>query len=134
MNSKEKLIMYNERVIKEFQNPSNVGEMKDANAVGTVGNATCGDIMKIYMKIEDNVIKDVSFQTFGCAAAIATSSVATSMIKGKTVDEALKITNAEVVETLGGLPAQKLHCSVLAEEAIKAAVNDYLTKYKAGKL
>ena len=81
--------MYNERVIKEFQNPSNVGEMKDANAVGTVGNATCGDIMKIYMKIEDNVIKDVSFQTFGCAAAIATSSVATSRIKGKTVDEAL---------------------------------------------
>ena len=89
--------------------------------------------MKIYMKIEDNIIKDVSFQTFGCAAAIATSSVATSMIKGKTVDEALKITNAEVVETLGGLPAQKLHCSVLAEEAIKAAVNDYLTKYKEGK-
>jgi hypothetical protein len=133
MNSKEKLIMYNERVIKEFQHPSNVGEMKDANAVGTVGNATCGDIMKIYMKIEDNIIKDVSFQTFGCAAAIATSSVATSMIKGKTVDEALKITNAEVVETLGGLPAQKLHCSVLAEEAIKAAVNDYLTKYKEGK-
>jgi hypothetical protein len=133
MNSKEKLIMYNERVIKEFQHPSNVGEMKDANAVGTVGNATCGDIMKIYMKIEDNIIKDVSFQTFGCAAAIATSSVATSMIKGKTVDEALKITNAEVVETLGGLPAQKLHCSVLAEEAIKAAVNDYLTKYKDGK-
>ncbi len=125
--------MYNERVIKEFQHPSNVGEMKDANAVGTVGNATCGDIMKIYMKIEDNIIKDVSFQTFGCAAAIATSSVATSMIKGKTVDEALKITNAEVVETLGGLPAQKLHCSVLAEEAIKAAVNDYLTKYKDGK-
>jgi len=133
MNSKEKLIMYNERVIKEFQHPSNVGEMKDANAVGTVGNATCGDIMKIYMKIEDNIIKDVSFQTFGGAAAIATSSVATSMIKGKTVDEALKITNAEVVETLGGLPAQKLHCSVLAEEAIKAAVNDYLTKYKEGK-
>ena len=125
--------MYNERVIKEFQHPSNVGEMKDANAVGTVGNATSGDIMKIYMKIEDNIIKDVSFQTFGCAAAIATSSVATSMIKGKTVDEALKITNAEVVETLGGLPAQKLHCSVLAEEAIKAAVNDYLTKYKEGK-
>ena len=89
--------------------------------------------MKIYMKIEDNIIKDVSFQTFGCAAAIATSSVATSMIKGKTVDEALKITNAEVVETLGGLPAQQLHCSVLAEEAIKAAVNDYRTKYKEGK-
>lgn len=126
--------MYNERVVKEFQNPQNVGELKDANAVGTVGNATCGDIMKIYMKIEDNVIKDVSFQTFGCAAAIATSSVATSMIKGKTVDEALKITNAQVVETLGGLPAQKLHCSVLAEEAIKAAINDYLKKYKEGKI
>ena len=126
--------MYNERVVKEFQNPQNVGEMKDANAVGTVGNATCGDIMKIYMKIEDNVIKDVSFQTFGCAAAIATSSVATSMIKGKTVDEALKITNAQVVATLGGLPAQKLHCSVLAEEAIKAAINDYLVNYKNGKI
>lgn len=126
--------MYNERVVKEFQNPQNVGEMKDANAVGTVGNATCGDIMKIYMKIEDNVIKDVSFQTFGCAAAIATSSVATSMIKGKTVDEALKITNAQVVKTLGGLPAQKLHCSVLAEEAIKAAINDYLVNYKNGKI
>lgn len=126
--------MYNERVVKEFQNPQNVGELKDANAVGTVGNATCGDIMKIYMKIEDNIIKDVSFQTFGCAAAIATSSVATTLIKGKTVDEALKITNAQVVETLGGLPAQKLHCSVLAEEAIKAAVNDYLRKYKNGEV
>lgn len=123
--------MYNEKVVQEFQNPHNVGEMKDANAVGTVGNATCGDIMKIYMKIENDVIVDVSFQTFGCAAAIATSSVATTMIKGKTVDEALKITNAEVVEKLGGLPAQKLHCSVLAEEAIKAAINDYLVKYKA---
>ena len=123
--------MYNERVVKEFQNPHNVGEMKDANAVGTVGNAVCGDIMKIYMKIETNIIEDVSFQTFGCAAAIATSSIATTMIKGKTVDEALKLTNAEVVEKLGGLPAQKLHCSVLAEEAIKAAINDYLTKYKA---
>lgn len=123
--------MYNERVVKEFQNPHNVGEMKDANAVGTVGNAVCGDIMKIYMKIENNVIEDVSFQTFGCAAAIATSSVATTMIKGKTVDDALKLTNAEVVDKLGGLPPQKLHCSVLAEEAIKAAINDYLTKYKA---
>lgn len=122
--------MYNEKVINEFRNPQNMGEMPDANAVGTVGNATCGDIMKIYMKIEDNIIKDVSFQTFGCTAAIATSSIATSMIKGKTVDEALKLTNAEVVEKLGGLPPQKLHCSVLAEEAIKAAVNDYLKKYK----
>lgn len=123
--------MYNEKVINEFRNPQNMGEMDDANAVGTVGNATCGDIMKIYMKIEDNIVKDVSFQTFGCTAAIATSSIATSMIKGKTVDEALKLTNAEVVEKLGGLPPQKLHCSVLAEEAIKAAVNDYLQKYKA---
>ena len=122
--------MYNEKVINEFRNPQNMGEMEDTNAVGTVGNATCGDIMKIYMKIEDNIIKDVSFQTFGCTAAIATSSIATSMIKGKTVDEALKLTNAEVVEKLGGLPPQKLHCSVLAEEAIKAAVNDYLKKYK----
>ncbi len=122
--------MYNEKVINEFRNPQNMGEMEDANAVGTVGIATCGDIMKIYMKIEDNIIKDVSFQTFGCTAAIATSSIATSMIKGKTVDEALKLTNAEVVEKLGGLPPQKLHCSVLAEEAIKAAVNDYLKKYK----
>ena len=95
--------MYNERVIKEFSNPQNVGEMKDANAVGTVGNATCGDIMKIFMKInDDGVIEDVSFQTFGCGAAIATSSVATSMIKGKTVDEALKITNQQVVDELGG--------------------------------
>ena len=123
--------MYNERVMKEFQNPQNVGERADANAVGTVGNASCGDIMKIYMKIENNIIEDVSFQTFGCAAAIATSSVATSLIKGKTVEEALKITNAQVVDELGGLPAQKLHCSVLAEEAIKSAVNDYLTRYVA---
>lgn len=126
--------MYNDRVIKEFSNPQNVGELKDANAVGTVGNATCGDIMKIYMKInDDDVIEDVSFQTFGCAAAIATSSVATSMIKGKTVDEALKITNKQVVDELGGLPPQKLHCSVLAEEAIKEAVNDYLKNYKKSK-
>ncbi len=126
--------MYNERVIKEFSNPQNVGEMKDANAVGTVGNATCGDIMKIFMKInDDGVIEDVSFQTFGCGTAIATSYVATSMIKGKTVDEALKITNQQVVDELGGLPAQKLHCSVLAEEAIKAAINDYLTNYKKQK-
>ena len=123
--------MYNEKVIEEFRNPKNVGELENANAVGQVGNATCGDIMKIVMVIEDNIIKDVSFQTFGCTAAIATSSVATEMIKGKTVDEALKITNAQVVEELGGLPAQKLHCSVLAEEAIKAAVNDYLQNYKA---
>ena len=122
--------MYNEKVMNEFTAPSNVGELENANAVGTVGNATCGDIMKIYMVIEDDIIKDVSFQTFGCAAAIATSSVATRMVKGKTVDEALQITNAQVVEELGGLPAQKLHCSVLAEEAIKEAIHNYLTEYK----
>lgn len=126
--------MYNERVIKEFSNPQNVGELKDANAVGTVGNATCGDIMKIFMKINENdVIEDVSFQTFGCAAAIATSSVATAMIKGKTVDEALKLTNQQVIDELGGLPPQKLHCSVLAEEAIKEAINNYLREYKNKK-
>ncbi|MCI9031219.1 MAG: Fe-S cluster assembly scaffold protein NifU [Clostridia bacterium] len=126
--------MYNEKVMHEFTNPQNVGELEGANGVGTVGNATCGDIMKIFMKIdESDVIRDVSFQTFGCAAAIATSSVATSMIKGKTIDEALKVTNAQVVETLGGLPAQKLHCSVLAEEAIKAAIHDYLENYKNKK-
>ena len=126
--------MYNDRVIKEFSNPQNVGEMKDANAVGTVGNATCGDIMKIFMKINENdVIEDVSFQTFGCAAAIATSSVATTMIKGKTVDEALKLTNKQVIDELGGLPPQKLHCSVLAEEAIKEAINNYLKEYKNKK-
>ena len=125
--------MYNEKVMKEFSSPRNAGELSDANAVGQVGNASCGDIMKIFIKInDDNVIEDVSFQTFGCAAAIATSSVATEMIKGKTVNEALSITNAQVVEELGGLPAQKLHCSVLAEEAIKAAVNDYLKK-RVGK-
>ena len=125
--------MYNEKVMKEFSSPRNAGELSDANAVGQVGNASCGDIMKIFMKInDDNVIEDVSFQTFGCAAAIATSSVATEMIKGKTVNEALSITNAQVVEEVGGLPAQKLHCSVLAEEAIKAAINDYLKK-RVGK-
>ena len=126
--------MYNEKVMNEFSNPQNVGELPDANGVGTVGNATCGDIMKIFMKIDENdVIQDVSFQTFGCAAAIATSSVATRMIKGKTIEEALKVTNRQVVESLGGLPAQKLHWSVLAEEANKAAVNDYFEHYKKQK-
>lgn len=126
--------MYNEKVIKEFSNPRNAGEMEDADAVGTVGNATCGDIMKIYLKIDDNgIINDVKFQTYGCGAAIATSSVATSMIKGKTIEEALKITNKQVVDELGGLPAQKLHCSVLAEEAIRAAIEDYLEKHPEKK-
>lgn len=126
--------MYNDRVVQEFSAPKNVGEIKDANAVGTVGNATCGDIMKIFMKIDENrVIREVKFQTFGCAAAIATSSVATEMVKGKTIEEALKITNRQVVDELGGLPGQKLHCSVLAEEAIKEAINDYLSKLTADK-
>ncbi len=126
--------MYNERVIKEFSEPQNAGELENANAVGQVGNATCGDIMKISMIIDENdVIRDVKFKTFGCTAAIATSSVATTMVKGKTIDEALKITNKQVIEELGGLPSQKIHCSVLAEEAIKEAINDYLQNYKNKK-
>ena len=119
---------YNEKVIEVFSNPKNVGKIENADAVGTVGNATCGDIMKIYLKIENNVIVDAKFQTFGCAAAIATSSTATEMIIGKTVDEAEKLTNADVVDNLGGLPAQKMHCSVLAEEAIREAIKDYRSK------
>ena len=118
-------MMYNEKVIEVFSNPKNVGVIENADGVGTVGNATCGDIMKIYLKIDNGVITDAKFQTFGCAAAIATSSTATEMIKGKTVEEAEKLTNAAVVESLGGLPAQKMHCSVLAEEAIAEAIKDY---------
>ncbi|MBR5145071.1 MAG: Fe-S cluster assembly scaffold protein NifU [Clostridia bacterium] len=121
---------YNEKVIEVFSNPKNVGKIDNADGVGTVGNATCGDIMKIYLKIENNVIVDAKFQTFGCAAAIATSSTATEMIIGKTVDEAEKLTNADVVDNLGGLPAQKMHCSVLAEEAIREAIKDYRSKQK----
>ncbi len=117
--------MYSEKVMEHFANPRNVGEIPDANAVGQVGNAKCGDIMKMYMKIEDNVIKDVKFKTFGCGAAIATSSMATEMVKGKTVDEALTLTNKAVMEALDGLPKEKIHCSVLAEEAIQSAINDY---------
>ncbi len=118
--------MYSEKVMDHFQNPRNVGEMADANAVGTVGNAKCGDIMKIYMKIDENqIIQDISFQTFGCGAAIATSSMATELVKGKSVEEALALTNKAVVEALDGLPPAKLHCSVLAEEAIHAAIEDY---------
>lgn len=122
--------MYTEKVLNEFQNPKNVGAMEDANAIGVVGGEVCGDIMKIYLKIEDNIIKDASFETFGCAAAIASSSVATSMLKGKTVEEALKLTNKEVVEELEGLPAQKVHCSVMVEEAVKAAIDNYKSKQK----
>ena len=121
--------MYSEKVIDHFTNPRNVGEIADANGVGEVGNAKCGDIMRIYLKIDDNrVITDVKFKTFGCGAAIATSSIATEMIKGKTIDEALTLTNKAVVEALDGLPPVKVHCSVLAEEAVKSAVADYYTR------
>lgn len=123
--------MYNEKVMKVFQNPKNVGEVENYDAIGTVGNASCGDIMQITLKIDGDVITDAKFKTFGCAAAIATSSTATEMIKGKTLDDALKITNKQVVEELEGLPPQKLHCSVLAEEAIRAAIDDYKKKQGA---
>ena len=118
-------MLYSEKVMDHFANPRNVGEIADADGVGEVGNAQCGDIMKMYLKIKDGAIEDVKFKTFGCGAAIATSSVATELIKGKSIDDALKLTNKAVVETLEGLPPQKLHCSVLAEQAIKAALADY---------
>lgn len=117
--------MYSEKVMDHFSNPRNVGEICDANGVGQVGNAKCGDIMKIFLKVENDIIEDVSFKTFGCGAAIASSSMATELIKGKHIDEALKLTNAAVVEALEGLPPAKIHCSVLAEEAIKTAIEDY---------
>ena len=117
--------MYSEKVMDHFANPRNVGELENANAIGEVGNAKCGDIMKIYMNIEDNIIKEVSFKTFGCGAAVATSSMATEMVKGKTVEEALQLTNKAVMEALDGLPPAKVHCSVLAEEAINAAIADF---------
>lgn len=120
--------MYNEKVIEHYSNPRNVGKIEDASGVGEVGNPVCGDIMKMYLKIEDNVITDVKFKTFGCGAAIATSSISTEMIKGKTVEEALKLSNKDVVNELGGLPPVKLHCSVLAEEAIRNAIADYYRK------
>jgi nitrogen fixation NifU-like protein len=118
--------MYNEKVIDYFMNPRNVGGMADANGVGEVGNPRCGDVMKIYLDVDENeVIRDVKFETFGCAAAIATSSMATEMVKGMTIDEALKVTNRDVAGELGGLPPEKLHCSLLAEEALRAAVKNY---------
>lgn len=124
--------MYSEKVMDHFSNPRNVGEIAEANGIGEVGNAKCGDIMKIYLQIEDNIIKDVKFKTFGCGAAIATSSIATEMIKGKTVEEALELTNKAVIEALDGLPPAKIHCSVLAEEAVKAAIEDYMEKQGKG--
>ena len=121
-------MLYSEKVMDHFRNPRNVGEIADADGVGEVGNAKCGDIMKMYLKIEDGVIVDVKFETFGCGSAIATSSMATELIKGKRVEEALSLTNQAVVEALDGLPAHKIHCSVLAEEAVRAAIKDYYDK------
>lgn len=117
--------MYSEKVMDHFEHPRNVGELENANGIGTVGNAKCGDIMKMYLRIENDVIQDVRFKTFGCGAAIATSSIATEMVKGKTVEEARLLTNKAVVEALDGLPEVKIHCSLLAEEAIKAALDNY---------
>ena len=119
------MALYSEKVMDHFTNPRNVGKLDDADGIGEVGNAKCGDIMKIYLKIRDNVIVDVKFNTFGCGSAIASSSMATELIKGKPINEALALTNKAVAEALDGLPAHKLHCSVLAEEAIRAAVKDY---------
>ena len=122
--------MYSDKVLDHFSNPRNVGEIPDADGVGTVGNAKCGDIMRMYLKVDDNgIITDVKFKTFGCGAAIATSSMATEMVKGKSLKEALTLTNAAVAEALDGLPPVKMHCSLLAEEAVKAAVEDYMKKH-----
>ena len=121
-------MIYTDKVMDHFENPRNVGIIEDANGVGEVGNPTCGDIMKMYLKIEDDVIVDVKFKTFGCGSAIATSSMATELIKGKTITEALELTNKAVVEALDGLPARKIHCSVLAEDAIRMALKDYYEK------
>ena len=123
------MALYSEKVMDHFSNPRNVGEIENADGVGTVGNAKCGDIMRMYLEVENGVIKDVKFKTFGCGAAIATSSMATEMIKGKTLKEALKLTNKAVAEALDGLPEVKMHCSLLAEEAVKAAIDDYLKKH-----
>lgn len=131
------MALYSDIVMDHFRNPRNVGVIEDADGVGEVGNAKCGDIMKIYLKIEDDIIADVKFETFGCGSAIASSSMATEMIKGKPLSQALKLSNKAVAEALDGLPAHKLHCSVLAEEAIKNAIRDYYEKkgiaYDAGE-
>lgn len=122
-------MFYSEKVMDHFRNPRNVGEIPDADGIGEVGNAKCGDIMRMYIKVENNIITDVKFMTFGCGSAIATSSMATELVKGKSIDEALALTNQAVVEALDGLPPHKVHCSVLAEEAIKAAIKDYYDKH-----
>lgn len=125
------MALYSEKVMDHFRNPRNIGAMENPDGVGEVGNATCGDIMRIYLKVDDEIITDVKFETFGCGSAIASSSMATELIKGKPVSDALELTNKAVAEALDGLPAHKLHCSVLAEEAIQAAIEDY--KKKQGK-
>ena len=126
-------MLYSEKVFDHFRNPRNLGKLDDADGVGEVGNAKCGDIMKMYLKIEDDVVQDVKFETFGCASAVASSSMATELIKGKPVSEALKLTNKAVAEALDGLPAYKMHCSVLAEEAIQSALDDYYSKHPEKK-
>ncbi len=125
--------MYSEKVMEHFENPRNVGEIPNASGTGTVGNAKCGDIMKMDIEVKDGIIQDVKFKTFGCCAAIATSSMATEMVKGKTIDEALQLTNKAVAQALDGLPPVKMHCSMLAEEAIHAAVQDYKAKHPDGE-
>ena len=122
------MALYSKEVMDHFQNPRNVGKMEDADGVGEVGNAKCGDIMRIYLKIENGIIEDVKFKTFGCGAAIATSSMATEMVKGKSIEEAMKLTNKAVAEALDGLPPVKMHCSLLAEQALKEALEDYFKK------
>ena len=126
------MALYSEKVMDHFLHPRNVGVIEDANAVGEVGNAKCGDIIKMYLKIEDDIIQDVKFETFGCGSAIASSSMATEMIKGKPLSEAMQLTNQAVTEALDGLPAHKLHCSVLAEEAIQSALEDYRKRQEKG--
>ena len=122
--------MYTEKVMDHFKNPRNVGELKDADGIGEVGNVKCGDIMKLYIKVQEGVIEDIRFRTFGCGAAIATSSVITEMVKGKTLEDALKLSNRDVADELGGLPPVKMHCSNLAADALKAAIEDYQAKDK----
>jgi nitrogen fixation NifU-like protein len=124
----EDIVMYSDKVIDHFNNPRNVGEIPDASGVGQVGNAKCGDIMKITLVVEDDIIKDIKFKTFGCGAAVATSSMVTEIVKGKSVQDALSVTNRTVAEALGGLPGEKLHCSNLAADAVHAALNDYAEK------
>jgi len=126
-------MQYSSKVMEHFNNPRNVGEIPDADGIGNVGNPVCGDIMRLYLKVKDGIIVDAKFKTFGCGAAIATSSMVTEMVKGKSVDEALKISNRAVAEALGGLPSVKMHCSVLAEEALRAAIDDYRKKNPSQK-